>query len=230
MQWGDGGRVLVVSPHPDDEVLAVGGSMLQLVLRGFSVVVVAVTDGEAAQPHADAATRLRLAAVRSRERQSALESLGLADVTVVRASLADGAVADGEEELRRLLVEQLRPSPPDRTEPASGTTWCLAPWRRDGHPDHEASGRAAVAASAVAQSQLVEFPVWGWQWLQPEDRRFPWGSLRVEPLSKATQRAKRRAIAAFSSQIKPWEAASEPILSIDMLARFDRSFEGFLLE
>jgi len=40
-------RVVVVSPHPDDEVLACGGLLALHARRGGEVMVVAVTDGEA---------------------------------------------------------------------------------------------------------------------------------------------------------------------------------------
>jgi LmbE family N-acetylglucosaminyl deacetylase len=228
MQWGTPGRVVVVAPHPDDEVLAVGGSMLQLAKRGFSVLVVAVTDGEAAQPHAPADARRRLAAVRSRERRMSLESLGLAGVSVVRACIPDGRVEQSEARLTDLLVELL--SDPRSVASPLGHTWCIAPWRHDGHPDHEATGRAAAAACAISGGRLVEYLVWAWQWLRPEDGRMRWADLRLERLSRATQDAKRVALGAFSSQILPWEGSGDPILSAEMLERFARPFEGFVLE
>jgi LmbE family N-acetylglucosaminyl deacetylase len=40
------GRVLVVAPHPDDEVLGVGGTMARFALEGRDVFVVIVTRGE----------------------------------------------------------------------------------------------------------------------------------------------------------------------------------------
>ena len=39
------GRVVLVAPHPDDEVLALGGSLAMLARSGREVLVVAVTDG-----------------------------------------------------------------------------------------------------------------------------------------------------------------------------------------
>ncbi|MEA3217099.1 MAG: hypothetical protein QOJ19_3255 [Acidimicrobiia bacterium] len=41
-------RVLMISPHPDDEVLAAGGLLRQLAASGARVELAAVTDGEAA--------------------------------------------------------------------------------------------------------------------------------------------------------------------------------------
>ncbi|MBC7220220.1 PIG-L family deacetylase [Candidatus Bipolaricaulota bacterium] len=42
-------RVLVVSPHPDDEVLALGGTIAQLKAEGHQVLVVFLTNGDANQ-------------------------------------------------------------------------------------------------------------------------------------------------------------------------------------
>jgi LmbE family N-acetylglucosaminyl deacetylase len=228
MEWGDPGRVVVVAPHPDDEVLAVGGSMRQLVESGFSVLVVAVTDGERAQPQASADARRRLAAVRSRERRTALDSLGLAGVSVARARVPDGGVEASEAQLTEFLMGLLN-EPPPSASPA-GRTWCVAPWRHDGHPDHEAAGRAAAAACAISGSRLAEYLVWAWQWLRPDDCRVPWANLRLEQLSKATEDAKRVALGAFHSQILPWEGSCDPILSSEMLQRFERPFEGLVVE
>ena len=42
---GPRGRAVIVAPHPDDEVFAVGGTMALLDWAGYEVEVVAVTDG-----------------------------------------------------------------------------------------------------------------------------------------------------------------------------------------
>jgi LmbE family N-acetylglucosaminyl deacetylase len=228
MDWGSPGRVVVVAPHPDDEILATGGAMVQLAQRGFSVLVVAVTDGEAAQPDSSINARRWLAAVRACERRNALELLGLGGVGVARAYIPDGAVSDREQCLAELLAELLEQHDPRASKSSLGPTWCVAPWRQDGHPDHEAAGRAAATAARACGSNLLEYPVWAWQWMRPEDRRFPWQDLRLEPLSRETQCAKQRAVAAFTSQIEPWGSSSEPILSPETLQRFARPFEGFL--
>ena len=46
----DSGRVVVVAPHPDDEVLGAGGALASLAARGTRVLLVAVTEGEASTP------------------------------------------------------------------------------------------------------------------------------------------------------------------------------------
>ena len=87
---GPAGLVLVVSPHPDDETVAVGGLLHDLVAAGWRVRLVSVTDGEAAYPAVSG-----LGAVRRRELASALDRLGIADATIIhRLALPDGHVAE----------------------------------------------------------------------------------------------------------------------------------------
>ena len=70
--WRSGGHVVVVSPHPDDETLGVGGLLAELLARGWSVCVVAVTDGEAAHGRQVPSAARRLARRRRAEQEAAL--------------------------------------------------------------------------------------------------------------------------------------------------------------
>ncbi|OLR92967.1 PIG-L deacetylase family protein [Actinokineospora bangkokensis] len=204
-----GGPLVVVAPHPDDEVLGAGGLMA---LAG-SVHLVAVTDGEASHPGSTVLAPRELAAVRARESEAALDVLGV-DARVDRLGMPDGGI--DEDALAAALVERL---------PAGG--WCAATWRGDGHPDHEAVGRAAARACAEVGARLLEFPVWAWHWSRPDDHRVPWSAgLRVD-LPPAVAEAKRRAVREFATQVEPLgpDAADAAILPPPVLARLTRGFE-----
>src|SRR5690606_13482680 len=70
----------------------------------------------------------------------------------------------------------------------------LAPWEHDGHPDHDAVGRAALAATAALPGlRLLRYPVWAWHWLPPDASPPPFAAIRM-PLPPATLARKRRAI------------------------------------
>ena len=58
---------VVVAPHPDDEVLGVGGLLSLLARAGTAIHVVAVTDGEASHPKSPTLTPQELAARRISE-------------------------------------------------------------------------------------------------------------------------------------------------------------------
>ena len=216
---GPAGFVLVVSPHPDDETLAVGGLLHDLVTAGWRVRLASVTDGEAAYPAVSG-----LGAVRRRELASALDRLGIADATVVhRLELPDGRV----EQCQAALEARLTPL-------VAGMSWVLAPWPDDGHPDHEACGRAAAAVVARGVGGQIRFPairffpVWAWQWAAPEspDARTMLASAERRDLSPHALHAKRAALRAFASQQDG--ALGPAILPSHVLDRFARPFEVLL--
>jgi LmbE family N-acetylglucosaminyl deacetylase len=68
-------QVLVVAPHPDDEILAVGETMQQKLAEGEEVYVVFVTDGEAHDEHSHDNNQ-SYAEIRRHESILAFESIG----------------------------------------------------------------------------------------------------------------------------------------------------------
>jgi LmbE family N-acetylglucosaminyl deacetylase len=93
-----GDRVLVIAPHPDDEVLAAGGTMHALRTLGAHVRVVLLTPGDAYVRAArrlgrlspDAATYRRLGEVRLRESIEAAAVLAVPKTDVVCLGYPDG--------------------------------------------------------------------------------------------------------------------------------------------
>jgi len=214
----EGGRAVIVAPHPDDEVLGTGGLLARLGRLGRDVLLIAVTDGTASHPGSSSWPVERLAAARPRETRDALNRLGLAHVEVERLELPDGALQAHETRLAGLLGERLRPE-----------DVVLATWRMDGHPDHEAVGRAAFRASAALETRFVEVPIWTWHWARPADARVPWSRARRILLDEPTLALKRRATAAYVSQLDPDPSTGRaPILPSHVLARLLCSFEVVL--
>lgn len=188
----DVGRTLVVlAPHPDDEVLGCGGLLRWAVGRGVAVRLVAVTDGEASHRRSACITPAALVERRAAERAAALEVLGVdRAVTVTRLGLPDGAVAACEDRLARMVVEVV-----DRHRSAGGVT-LVAPRDDDGHPDHDATARAAACAAAT-----VGAPVWSVAIWAKVHRPAALGAGRRLHLDSAARAAKSAAVAAFRSQL-----------------------------
>jgi LmbE family N-acetylglucosaminyl deacetylase len=201
--------LVIVAPHPDDETLGLGATAAQLVASGIDVQVVSVSDGGAAQPGASVPDRIRLEATRRSELLRARGVLGLCPP--VPLGLPDGQLADHEDELTDLLVKILKGVAPH--------SWCAATWRGDGHPDHEAVGRAAAAACARTGVALVEYPVWMWHWAGPADPAVPWDRAHSVPVSGWALDRKRLAAQCFRSQFETGAAGSSPVLPAFVLER-----------
>ncbi|WP_246398229.1 PIG-L deacetylase family protein [Mycobacterium vicinigordonae] len=185
--------LVVVSPHPDDETLGIGATAAQLAAAGVPVQLVAVSDGGGVHPEASAAERLALEAQRRAELRSAAELLEVSAPLLL--GLPDGQLTDQEDRLAALLTRYLDGRPPG--------TWCAATWRGDGHPDHEAVGRAAAIACTRTGIELVEYPVWMWHWAVPEDPDVPWDRARTIPLRDWAVQRKSQAAQCFHSQLEP---------------------------
>ena len=205
-------RAVVVAPHPDDEVLGVGGLLALLAAAGTRVEVLSVTDGEASHPGGSISPHA-LAVVRAAETIAALTALGLrADVRGLH--LPDG----GRETLERPVVDALRLAP---------GTWLLGPWSGDGHPDHEAVGRGCADVAERDGARLLAYPVWAWHWACPADPRVPWDRAVAVSLPPAVRASKAGAIAEFRTQIRPLgpDPADRPVLPPQVLERFTRPWE-----
>jgi LmbE family N-acetylglucosaminyl deacetylase len=201
--------LVVVSPHPDDEVLAVGGLIHSWASAGRPVTIVSVTDGEAAFPGWKG-----LDLVRRDELKVALRKLSLTHVSVVRLGLPDGRVAEHLNRLRNSLLALL-----------DSSITLIAPFEHDGHPDHDAVGELCGGLARCHGVALVRYPVWTWHHADPVIfGDAPWVKF---PLTLEARRAKARAIECFSSQLNP--PAMAPIIPAHVLSHFDRPFEAFLI-
>ncbi|MEE1865895.1 MULTISPECIES: PIG-L deacetylase family protein [Pseudomonas] len=211
----EGSRLVVVAPHPDDEVLGCGGLLASLQGREHDLIVVSVSDGEASHPYSRHWTSERLRQQRPRESAEALRRLGLVmeNLTWLRLGLADSAIANHERGLTERLVHLLRPG--DRV---------LTTWRLDGHCDHEAVGRACARACERVGAQLIEVPIWAWHWARPDDPRLPWQRAQKLFLDSAVLALKRQAITAHTSQLQA-DGERPPVLDREALARLLQPFE-----
>ncbi len=213
-------RALIVAPHPDDEVLGAGGLLHRLLAASVHIDVLAVTDGEASHPLSAAARAIDLAAIRSAEVVRSLSHLGWDQPEVTRLSIPDGHVGQFEDDVADAIRLRVRPG-----------DLCIAPWARDGHPDHDAVGSASEAVCLEVGATLLCYLVWAWHWADPLGADLPWDRLARLNLGTTERDAKRRAVRAFHSQIHPLGPDPEdaPILPPAVLRRFARDYEVYVV-
>jgi LmbE family N-acetylglucosaminyl deacetylase len=212
-------RVLVVAAHPDDEVLGLGGTIARLAAAGAQLRLVSVTDGEASHPHSTTQVARNLARIRTAETRAALAALGASGAERVRLRLPDTGVGRHE----AALTDQL-------ADLAEGFDAVAAPWSHDVHADHEAAGRAALAAGLRTGVPVLQYPVWTWHWATPQDRRVPWHRAARIPLTPESLARKRAALDCFTSQLHPLgpDPADAAVLPPSETAHFLRDYETVL--
>lgn len=212
----NGSRLVVVAPHPDDEVLACGGLLTMHAKRGLPSLVVAVTDGEASHGTADLRACAILGARRAEESYAGLRTLGVAACSVVRLGIPDGEAMRYVDAITQKLGSLLK------TSDVVVTTWHL-----DGHPDHEAVAEAARRASIAAGSRLLQAPVWMWHWAEPGDARVPWKDLVALELAETTIQAKQDALCCHQTQLEARGGGLGPVLVSSIRERAARACEYF---
>ncbi len=141
-------NVLVIAPHPDDEAIGCGGTLLIHAARGDRVGVVFLTSGELGIEHLppDEARRLR-----EDEAARAAEILKIAAVKFLR--LPDWSVGEHADE----AVSQILPI---ITAETPGIIYL--PHAADAHPDHRATLpiMRAVLKKTGATPELRGYEIW----------------------------------------------------------------------
>jgi LmbE family N-acetylglucosaminyl deacetylase/glycosyltransferase involved in cell wall biosynthesis len=124
-----GKRVLVLAPHPDDEVFGCGGAIMRHVDAGDALQVVVVSDGEY---RVDASQQLAYSQLRQTESRQAAKIMGCDAPSFW--GIPDRSVAYGEYLIGRIT---------DAID-AFGADLVYAPSVFEMHPDHRAVGMAAL--------------------------------------------------------------------------------------
>ncbi|QCR18132.1 bifunctional PIG-L family deacetylase/class I SAM-dependent methyltransferase [Agrococcus sp. SGAir0287] len=216
----DATRVVVVAAHPDDESLGAGGLLARCAEAGVPATVLLLTDGEGSHPASPTHSREAMAQRRRREAVVAAAALGVGGDRLVHLGLPDGGVADVEDDVVAAIVEVV----------GDGRDAVLvAPYRGDGHPDHEAAGRAAAIAAQRTDARLLEYPIWLLHAAEPAAL----GDVRLVHLAldDAEQAAKAHAIEAHASQVHPLsqQPGDEVLLGEHVLARFRGEHERYVV-
>jgi LmbE family N-acetylglucosaminyl deacetylase len=135
------GSLLVLAPHPDDEVFGCGGLLALAAAQGVDARVTVVTGGGQGGD----------VCVRQAESLAALGALGWVDAP---QRLSFWGFNDREVQPDDVLVNRIQ-----RALAEHPATWLLAPSPFEVHPDHRAVCMAAIAAAALAKVQLGFYEV-----------------------------------------------------------------------
>jgi LmbE family N-acetylglucosaminyl deacetylase len=137
-------RVVMVAPHPDDNLFGPGGTALRLLAAGIPVHWVCVTDGRAfVAPRSE---RLRMAAIRADEERAVARFLGLAEPELYAIPEDELATPARQDEVVARLAATLARVRPDAL---------FVPWFLDSHPLHRLTCHLAARALAQYEHDLL---------------------------------------------------------------------------
>jgi LmbE family N-acetylglucosaminyl deacetylase len=164
---------IVFSPHPDDETLGCGGTIVQKKKAGAPVTIVFMTDGSASHQRFIAEQELKT--IRHAEAISACEALGVEATNVVFLDFKDG-------QLGSFLQEAVQKAGAILRQHASEQIFM--PYSNDTTPDHQATQAIVLAALRESRQHTVvyEYPIWFWA-------HWPWISTLPASPSQVIQQA-----------------------------------------
>lgn len=145
--------MLVISAHPDDMEIGMGGTVAKLAAAGCSIVSVILTDGRRS-PNPFALSQDQMAEVRSEETRHAAKILGVNKTiffdfkSLATAEFADNATKKLTEIINSVMPEEIFTLHPEL----------------DRHPTHRLAGKISIDAikqSNLRNPELWAYEVWG---------------------------------------------------------------------
>jgi LmbE family N-acetylglucosaminyl deacetylase len=154
---------IVFSPHPDDETLCCGGTIIKKRMAGAKIKIFFMTDGRRSQSHLISEEELKV--IRKNEALAASRMLGLKATDTSFLEYKDGELNKNQISAIRDVVTILKRQQPDEI---------FIPHRRETHPDHSATYEIVMSAlrTRPEKTMIYEYPTWLWNDL-------PWISMPI---------------------------------------------------
>lgn len=185
-------RVVILSPHPDDEILGCAGLIQQLYRLNREILVVGVTKGTASHPHSSQYSSDELARLRPLESRQALDVLvGKNQIQYLSLGLVDGKITQQQALLEQHLSTIIQEN-----------DILISTYEKDGHPDHESLGQFVTEFSQSKGLTHLQAMIWAWHWAKPNDIQIEWTSILRLELNEAQIEKKAKAIQCFKTQIE----------------------------
>jgi LmbE family N-acetylglucosaminyl deacetylase len=195
----NGQRVLVFSPHPDDETIGIGGYIAQSIRNGADVRIVLVTNGN--YRHQEA--------IRYAEFKKATGILGVPETSLVFLNFSDHSLRTINqtvlEAVLRIQIDQFHPD------------IIIYPHPKDYNPDHAAIGKAVTAILESGQYNVTAYEyLVHYELIWPQPRKFapdlhllppkkltgPGNQWMVFNLTQNIEKQKEEAIFTYQSQLR----------------------------
>lgn len=189
------GQILILAPHPDDEVFGCGGLIVRLVNEGTIPHVIVLTGGGGSHRGCCSTLEVDIISARRELTHKAMAILGLPKSNLHELDFTDGHISHGnpDEQLKlKLLIGEINPDV------------ILVLHHGEGWPDH-ISARDLGFELADKHTAVYEYCVWMWYYHQ---KNLDWKNAYVLKMTEAEHKKKLEAIKTYHSALapcgKPW--------------------------
>ena len=172
------GSAVIIAPHPDDETLGCGGTVIRKKHAGADVKIIFMTDGSHSNNKVLSVDELTV--IRVNEALAATRMLGVEETALFFLGFEDGRLAQMQEAAVARVAAILQQQQPEEI---------FIPYSHDPHPDHMAAHKIVMAALQQYQREVViyEYPIWFW-------RQWPWTSVPLHSRRKIVKVLRKNVI------------------------------------
>lgn len=186
--------LVIIAPHPDDEVFGCGALIARLVAEGYAPHVIVLTGGGGSHRSCCSSSESDIISARRKLTHFAMANLGVPDSQVHEFNFTDGHISEGNPDEKKKLEALLSEINPDVI---------LVPHHGEGWPDHLAARQLGIDLAVGAE--IYEYCVWMWYYCQ---KNLDWKNAYVLKMTEAEHKKKLDAINIYHSALapcgKPW--------------------------
>lgn len=203
--FSPGGNVVIIAPHPDDEVFGCGGLIARLVAEGHAPHVVVLTGGGGSHRGCCSTSESDIISARRTLTHKTMPVLGLPASHLHELNFTDGQIREGNPEEKKKLEALISEINPDLI---------LIPHHGEGWSDHLSARDLGIELTGE-DTEVYEYCVWMWYYRQ---KHLDWKNAFVLKMTKAEHQKKLEAIRIYHSALapcgKPWVGVL-PILFVE---------------
>lgn len=189
------GSIMIIAPHPDDEVFGCGGLIARLVAEGNAPHVIVLTGGGGSHRGCCSTSESDIISERRGLTHKAMSVLGLPESHLYELDFTDGHINESnpeETDKLKALISEINPDV------------ILVPHHGEGWPDHLAARDLGIEL-AGDETAVYEYCVWMWYYRQ---MNLDWKNAYVLQMTEAEHKKKLESIETYHSALapcgKPW--------------------------
>lgn len=187
--------IVIIAPHPDDEVFGCGGLIARLVAECHAPHVIVLTGGGGSHRGCCSTSESDIISARRELTHKAMSALGLSESNIHELDFLDGHIGEGNSEEKKKLEALILKINPNVI---------LVPHQGEGWPDHLAARDLGIEL-AGEDTEVYEYCVWMWYYRQ---KNIDWNNAYVRKMTEAEHQKKLDAINIYHSALapcgKPW--------------------------